>query len=43
MNMLNFYNAEILWPTALSEKDIPRNDVIRIITVSQEILANYVH
>lgn len=26
MKMLNFYNAEILWPYVTGEKDIPRND-----------------
>lgn len=26
MNMLNFYNAETLWPYITGEKDIPRND-----------------
>lgn len=26
MSMLDFYNAEILWPYITGEKDIPRND-----------------
>ena len=26
MNILNFYNAEFLWPYLTGEKDIPRND-----------------
>lgn len=26
MDILNFYNAEVLWPYVTGEKDIPRND-----------------